>query len=119
MNLITRKLPFHARKLLLLTSLSLGLGGATSLMAQTTTAPAGAASGNTTTPTDHSKQPDAQDAHRLSFQRADANNDGKLSREEAQNLPAIFEKYNEWDHDGDGNISEKEFLDRASTTSSK
>jgi hypothetical protein len=43
------------------------------------------------------------------FARADTNNDGKLSREEAQRLPAIFLKFDELDKDKDGFLSLEEF----------
>lgn len=103
------------RKWMLLTGLLMVSSAA---MAQTAPNPQGAANGNKTAEIrEDGKMTSAQAAHRLSFQRADMNNDGMLSRQEAQNLPAIFEKFNEWDHDGDGNISEEEFLKRASVGS--
>jgi Ca2+-binding EF-hand superfamily protein len=43
------------------------------------------------------------------FARADTNNDGKLSRDEAQRLPAIFLKFDELDKDKDGFLSLEEF----------
>jgi Ca2+-binding EF-hand superfamily protein len=43
------------------------------------------------------------------FARADTNNDGKLSREEAQRFPAIFLKFDELDRDKDGFLSLEEF----------
>ena len=39
------------------------------------------------------------------FQRADANHDGKLSRDEAARIPAIAEKFDQLDMDKDGLLS--------------
>lgn len=104
--------PLHS--LALAAGLALASGAA---LAQTAPNPQPPANGNQSTPLDRDgKAPDAAAAYRLSFQRADANNDGQLSREEAQNLPAIFEKFDQWDHDGDGHIAEKEFLEKARVT---
>ena len=44
-------------------------------------------------------QPDAV------FQRADANHDGKLTRDEAARIPAIAEKFDQLDKDKDGLLS--------------
>ena len=43
------------------------------------------------------------------FTRADANADGKLSRDEAQRLPAIALRFDELDKDRDGFLSLEEF----------
>lgn len=43
------------------------------------------------------------------FDRADANGDGKLSREEAQRLPAVAERFDEIDSNGDRLLSREEF----------
>lgn len=43
------------------------------------------------------------------FDRADANGDGKLSREEAQRLPAVAERFDEIDSNGDRSLSREEF----------
>lgn len=43
------------------------------------------------------------------FARADKNNDGKLSLEEAQALPAVAERFRQIDTDADGAISRAEF----------
>jgi nucleoid-associated protein YgaU len=44
------------------------------------------------------------------FKRADANGDGKLSKEEAARLPAIAAKFDELDKDKDGALSMSEFM---------
>jgi len=61
-------------------------------------------------------QADAQTAARqdaatvkAAFERADANHDGKLSREEAAALPAVAEKFAQLDKDKDGFLSADEF----------
>lgn len=44
------------------------------------------------------------------FLRSDLNRDGLLSRQEAENLPSVAEKFEEWDRDGNGQLSMEEFL---------
>lgn len=43
------------------------------------------------------------------FQRADANRDGQLSAEEARQLPAVSQRFEEMDADGNGQLSLAEF----------
>ncbi|KQP15594.1 hypothetical protein ASF45_28790 [Pseudorhodoferax sp. Leaf265] len=43
------------------------------------------------------------------FDRADANGDGRLSREEAQRLPAVAERFDEIDRNGNRTLSREEF----------
>ena len=43
------------------------------------------------------------------FKRADANSDGKLSKDEAARLPAIAAKFDELDRDKDGFLTMAEF----------
>jgi Ca2+-binding EF-hand superfamily protein len=45
------------------------------------------------------------------FARADKNNDGKLSKEEAENLPALAQRFEQIDTDKDGFISKAEYMD--------
>jgi len=46
---------------------------------------------------------------KAAFKRADANNDAKLSREEAAALPAVAEKFTQLDKNSDGFIDAAEF----------
>ncbi len=45
------------------------------------------------------------------FARADKNADGKLSKEEAENLPAIAQRFDQIDTDKDGSISKAEYME--------
>ncbi len=45
------------------------------------------------------------------FERADKNADGKLSKDEAENLPAIAQRFEQIDTDKDGFISKAEYLE--------
>ncbi|MGA8514176.1 MAG: EF-hand domain-containing protein [Burkholderiaceae bacterium] len=45
------------------------------------------------------------------FERSDKDGDGKLSREEAENLPAIAQRFEQIDVDRDGSISKSEYLE--------
>jgi hypothetical protein len=57
------------------------------------------------------QQPSAADkAAADGFKRADSNQDGKLSREEAAHLPAIAAKFDALDKDKDGSLSLDEFM---------
>ena len=49
-------------------------------------------------------------AAEAAFKRADANQDGKLSKEEAARLPAVAGKFAELDKDKDGALNMDEFL---------
>ena len=66
------------------------------------TAPAPA--GNTAASPDNAKAMEA-------FTRADKNKDGKLSKEEAESLPAVAQRFESIDLDKDGFISKVEFSD--------
>lgn len=64
------------------------------------TAPATAASGAT----DTAKYTEA-------FDRADKNTDGRLSKEEAENMPAVAQRFDMIDKNKDGFISKAEYMD--------
>jgi hypothetical protein len=53
--------------------------------------------------------PDRAAAVEAAFTRADANKDGKLSKEEAAKLPGVSAKFSELDADKDGALSAEEF----------
>jgi EF hand len=56
--------------------------------------------------------PSADTARYLeAFARADKNADGKLTKEEAENLPAIAQRFEQIDTDKDGAISKAEYLE--------
>ena len=44
------------------------------------------------------------------FKRADANSDGKLSKEEAASMPTVASKFQELDTDKDGSLNLTEFM---------
>lgn len=44
------------------------------------------------------------------FKRADANSDGKLSKEEAASMPTVAAKFQDLDKDKDGSLSLTEFM---------
>ena len=51
----------------------------------------------------------AKDKVEAAFTRADANGDGKLSKEEAARMPAVSAKFAQFDKDKDGSLSLAEF----------
>ncbi|HEX6703967.1 MAG TPA: EF-hand domain-containing protein [Albitalea sp.] len=63
------------------------------------------------------EQPAAKGAVEAAFKKADANGDGKLSKEEAAKLPAVGSKFDELDKDKDGSLSPEEFSAGYSTAS--
>ena len=85
-----------------------GIG--TVAIAQTATPPA-----TTQPPTGAESSAAGRVALEAAFTRADANNDGMLSREEAQRLPAIAERFDELDKNKDGVLSFDEFAAGATT----
>ena len=56
------------------------------------------------------QQPGDKPAAEAAFKRADTNQDGKLSKEEAARLPAIAAKFDELDKNKDGALSMDEFM---------
>jgi hypothetical protein len=102
----TRIASFDARSLLLIATLT--LGGAGALQAQTSspfsTGPGAAPSSGATV------GPAAAPAAKApaAFDRADTNQDGQLSQQEATRLPAISQRFKELDADGNGTLSRAE-----------
>lgn len=116
-----RTYAFDTRSVMLFAALS--LGGAAALHAQTTpsspqfgpaqkTAPQ-AATGSTGGPGNAPGTPaagtQAQTGAAVSFDRADTNQDGKLSVQEAARLPAMGQRFKQLDADKDGSLSRTEF----------
>ena len=101
---------WNLRSLALLAGLTLGSAGA--LMAQTTApSPQGPGTPRQHRPVDSDgKAPSAKTAQHFSFQQVDTNRDGHLTPQEAQELPSVAANFKAIDKDGDGQISEKEFL---------
>jgi hypothetical protein len=62
-----------------------------------------------TTPSAQTPDPQPTSAEDA-FRRADANKDGKLSREEAAAIPAVAARFDELDANKDGFLSLEEFL---------
>lgn len=50
----------------------------------------------------------AAEALAAAFKRADANNDGRLTREEAARMPAVADRFEDYDKDGDGTLTLEE-----------
>ncbi|MEW6705350.1 MAG: EF-hand domain-containing protein [Pseudomonadota bacterium] len=76
--------------------------------AQTAATPSTQAADTQAAGTQGAAQSDS-DTVKAAFKRADANSDGKLSREEAASLPAVAEKFTQLDKNSDGAIASDEF----------
>ncbi|MCE1191958.1 MAG: EF-hand domain-containing protein [Acidovorax sp.] len=103
---------FDSRSVMLFAALALGGAGALQAQAQ------GAASGGSKSPAaqgsdaPYSYGPGTGNPSRAAtnaFNRADADKDGKLSEQEATQLPAISQRFKELDTDRNGSLSPTEF----------
>ena len=98
---------FELRSVVLLSALVLGAG--TAAYAQSTAAPmAGSAQGGTSASAGAATSATAKDLD-AAFAKADVNKDGKLDKTEAQMMPAVAERFDQLDANGDGFISREEF----------
>jgi EF hand len=88
---------FEVRSVLLVSALVLGCAGMA--QAQSTAPPMAAA------PQANASSKDIDAA----FAKADTNKDGKIDKKEAQNMPAIAERFDQMDSNGDGFLSREEF----------
>jgi hypothetical protein len=94
---------FDVRSVLLFASLT--LGGTAAVMAQDKgTPPTSTATATTTTTATLAITPTA------GIKRADRHRDGPLSREAAEHLPSGAAQVDQWDRDGNGQLSLQEFL---------
>lgn len=109
-----RMSPFDARSVMLFAALALGGAGALQAQAQG----AGSSSGGGKSPaaqgsdTPYSYGPGTGNPSRAAsnaFQRADADKDGRLSEQEATQLPAISQRFKELDTDRNDSLSPTEF----------
>lgn len=91
---------FETASLMLFAALSMGTAAA---YAQTGGSSMGAA------PRSTARLADSAAAARKAFDRADANQDGMLSPQEAAMLPAVGNRFEQIDTDGDGALSREEF----------
>ena len=96
---------FEASSVVLIAALAIGaLGAVTVARAQT---PAPAPSAMPAAPAAGAKA-SAKDLD-AAFARADVNKDGKLDKKEAEMMPAIAERFDQLDANGDGTLSREEF----------
>lgn len=113
-----RTFSFDHRSLMLFTALALG-GAAAVGSAHAQSGPSSASMPGTTTgkpPVSAAapagpvmRTPLSNATASMAFDRADANHDGKLSAQEAAQLPAIGQRFKELDTDRNGSLSRTEF----------
>jgi hypothetical protein len=98
----------HHRGLSMLIQHKLAIAAALSALALAAGAQSAAAPAAPSAEAQGSAQSDAA-VVKAAFKRADADSDGKLSREEAAALPAVAEKFTQLDKNSDGFIDAAEF----------
>lgn len=107
MPVSSRSFSFDARSVMLFAALT--AGSAAALQAQTTLPePSTAVAGNEGAGSANAHAAASHSLHRA-FQRADTDQDGRLSPTEAARLPAIANRFSQLDRDGDGYLSRAEF----------
>lgn len=89
---------FNAISIAIISAAALQFNPAFAQMTAPATKPAAAADADTAKATE-------------AFDRADKNKDGKLSKEEAESLPAVAQRFEAIDADKDGLISKAEYMD--------
>lgn len=112
-----RRTLFDTRSVMLFAAISLGGAGALQAQGQTSSSSSSPAFGPTekSTPSSGSSSKfsiggsASPQAATMAFDRADTNNDGQLSAQEAAKLPAIGQRFKELDVDRNGMLSRDEF----------
>ena len=87
---------------------AMAFGGIAGAQGQTTS-PGPSSSASATGGSIPANKPTSQDFD-AAFDRADTNKDGKLSRTEAENLPAVAQRFEQIDTDRDTFISREELM---------
>jgi hypothetical protein len=98
---------FDSRSLALFAAMA--LGGAGALHAQGGMPQSGSNKGTPAATIGPSSKAETQSAVGAAFERADTNQDGKLSPQEAAQMPAVAQRFKELDTDKDGALSRTEF----------
>ena len=96
---------FEASSVVLIAALAIGALGAVTVARAQTPAPAAMPAAPVAPAAAKASVKDLDAA----FARADVNKDGKLDKKEAEMMPAIAERFDQLDANGDGTLSREEF----------